>query len=633
MLTMPRSIARVALLIGIFCSWGISLLSAQPRNSTQDQYLQIYLAIQEAERTENSGQKATARGRYQSTLNQLKELQKSNPEWEPTIVRYRIKFLEDKLATLQNATDAQPSPSAPAPSVAKPAPEPEPEPEPQTSEMPPVPTPAQDPAPTPAAPPPAPAPEPAQALPPQPAPDNSAEMAQLRARITELETELAETKGKLASAEAEANKLREQITSLQAELADVKKASTAGTDQMNTLLEENKSLTAKLAEANAEIEKLKVGEKGSVANLEMQLKKSRDQLTMTKNENEALLKANEEFRKNLQDLQQNLAETAKQLEEARKQTPAPAPAAASDQTASLQKENEVLRNIVDRQLKEQARRDAAQRLALEEIQRLNVQSETLATQLQILGSPLVKLTEEELALLKVTQPSVQPPNPPPASSSNAKPPSVDIDQPSGTISAEIPQMAGFDKRPRVPEAFRSVAAEAQKLFAQQRFDEAAAKYQLILNSHPDSLYALSNLAVVRFQQQNYPEAEKYLRRCVELSPQDAFSHSILGIVLYQQGKFDDAVTVLTRAVALDPKDPKTRNYLGISASQKGMQESAEQQCRKAIELDETYGDAHFNLAVIYATQTPPAKELARRHYRRALELGVPRDDSLEAMIR
>ncbi|MFQ3671788.1 MAG: tetratricopeptide repeat protein [Verrucomicrobiia bacterium] len=626
---MPRLVALVALLFGIaYFGWVPTSALAQARTSPQDQYLQIYLAIQDAERTENSGQKATARGRYQSSLTQLKDLQKANPEWEPTIVRYRIKFLEDKLSALEGASDAQPS-SAPTPSVAAPVLPADPEPEPVESSVPPAPVPTTatiDPEPVAESPPP-PAPAPVEALPPPPAPDHSAETAKLQARITELETELAETKGKLASAEAEATKLREQISSLQSELAEVKKASAAGTDQMNTLLEENKALMAKLAEANAEIEKLKVGEKGSVANLEMQLKKSRDQLTMTKNENEALLKANEEFRKNLQELQQTLAENAKQLEEARKQAPAPAAAA----NAPLQKENEVLRNIVERQLKEQARRDAAQRLALEEIQRLNVQSETLATQLQILGSPLVKLSEEELALLKLTQPTVQSPEAP--ASAPAQPPTVQIDQPSGSISAEIPQMAGFDKRPRVPEAFRSVAAEAQKLFAQQRFDEAAAKYQTILNAHPDSLYALSNLAVVRFQQANYPEAEKFLRRCVELSPQDAFSHSILGIVLYQQGKFDDAVTVLTRAVALDPKDPKTRNYLGIAASQKGMQESAEQQCRKAIELDETYGDAHFNLAVIYATQTPPAKELARRHYRRALELGVPRDDSLEAMIR
>jgi len=83
---------------------------------------------------------------------------------------------------------------------------------------------------------------------------------------------------------------------------------------------------------------------------------------------------------------------------------------------------------------------------------------------------------------------------------------------------------------------------------------------------------------------------------------------------------------------LDPNDAKTRNYLGISSSHRGLQEAAEQECRKAIELDEGYADAHFNLAVIYATQKPPSKELAKRHYTRALELGVPKDPELERLL-
>ena len=141
-----------------------------------------------------------------------------------------------------------------------------------------------------------------------------------------------------------------------------------------------------------------------------------------------------------------------------------------------------------------------------------------------------------------------------------------------------------------------------------------------------------NLGVVRFQQQKYPEAEKALREAIRVAPNDAFSHSVLGIVLVQQEKYDDSIQILSRAVALDPNDAKTRNYLGISSSRKGLQEAVEQECRKAIELDEGYADAHFNLAVIYATQTPPAKELAKRHYNRARELGVPQDQELEKLI-
>ncbi|MEO0454836.1 MAG: tetratricopeptide repeat protein, partial [Verrucomicrobiota bacterium] len=284
------------------------------------------------------------------------------------------------------------------------------------------------------------------------------------------------------------------------------------------------------------------------------------------------------------------------------------------------REAEILKDVIRRQIKEQTRREVAKRMAMEELESLAIDSQRLKTQIDILGSPLVELTAEERALLKD--------------------PSADlvIDESAGEISANITtpeesKEVDYSTRPRIPRDFETTAEEAKRLFSQGRFDEAAQKYTEILNMYPESLYAISNLAVVRFQQSNYPETEELLKRAVKLAPQDGFSHSILGISLYQQGKHDEAVQFLSRAAALDPNDPKTRNYLGIAASQKGWQEAAEQECRKAIELDPQYGDAHFNLAVIYATQKPPARELARRHYNRALELGVPRDPQLEKIIR
>ena len=53
---------------------------------------------------------------------------------------------------------------------------------------------------------------------------------------------------------------------------------------------------------------------------------------------------------------------------------------------------------------------------------------------------------------------------------------------------------------------------------------------------------------------------------------------------------------------------------------------------KAIEINQKYADAHFNLAVIYATGKPPSKMMAKKHYAKAIELGAPPDASLEQLI-
>ena len=74
------------------------------------------------------------------------------------------------------------------------------------------------------------------------------------------------------------------------------------------------------------------------------------------------------------------------------------------------------------------------------------------------------------------------------------------------------------------------------------------------------------------------------------------------------------------------------NYLGITASQKGWQEAAEKEMLEAIASNPNYADAHFNLAVVYSTSQPPAKELARRHYEKALALGAPPDPTLDKLL-
>jgi len=589
------------------------------QESPQDQYLKIYLLIQEADKLETAGQKASAKERYKVGNERLKELQDNFPNWEPTIVKFRIKYTDDKVIALGDAVDENPGEViAPIPSDLISSP-------PTATAVPvadlpdmatvsdaslqptdpvaPILTPLQQldqQAPSPIV-------EPGMVSDPSMVtldPDASlinTSPEEMKSRIRDLESQLDMTRGQLETARTEAAQLRSRVQDLESKIQVALEGTTD--EKISMMMEENQRLKNQLAQTESMIGGIQGDDSSaSVMNLKEQVDKIQGQLQLAKQENTALRETSEEYRQQLADVQVQLDE-----------------ATSGAEITTLRQENDMLRSIVNRQLKEQARRDIGKRLALEELDALAIDSAKLVTQLDILGSPLVDLTEEEKAMLR-------------------RPTAGLVVESGGEFSAEMPSGDGalladdYSSRPRVPSEFKDFAEEANALFQQGKFDEAAAKYQTILNTYPESLYAISNIAVVRFQQGNYPIAEEHLRKAVKLAPQDAFSHSILGIVLYQQGKYDDAVQILSRATALDPNDPKTRNYLGISASQKGWQEAAEQECRKAIELDPQYGDAHFNLAVIYATQKPSAKELSKRHYNRALELGVPRDTQLESLF-
>jgi Flp pilus assembly protein TadD len=195
-----------------------------------------------------------------------------------------------------------------------------------------------------------------------------------------------------------------------------------------------------------------------------------------------------------------------------------------------------------------------------------------------------------------------------------------------------PDSARYSNQPRLPPDMHEVAQEATDLFENKHYDEAAAKYQTIIDKYPESLYAWSNLGVVRSQQGKLQEAMKALQQAVKLSPNDAFSYRNLGIVYYQLGQNDAAIDALERSIALDPSNVYSHDYLGCACSQKGWEEVAEKEFRKAIEIDDDFPDAHYNLAIVYAMQKPPMLELARRHYKRALELGLPKDPRLEKLL-
>ena len=562
--------------------------------SPQDDYLQIYVMINEGDKLGTAGQNSQAREKYETALTRLEKLKNENPEWEPTIVKYRIKYLNDKLAALKTAKETAPPP-APAPvekpKAVAPAPAPSETITPAKTETAPL----------------APAPAPA-AAPVATSDDPSA----LRQRIIQLTGDLESARTELKQAKADLDQALADKKGLQERL------SSAGSGDANVaaLQQENSALRAKLTSAEENLKKAAGGELGGeLASLRGQVESLEKKLAEANSKSAELTRANEDYKKQIADLtgQLQLAGTAGK----------------SDST--LAKENAMLRSILDRQLKEQARREAARRLVLDEFKNLAVSTEALKTQMEVLSSPLVALNAEEENMLKVSAPSLVAPEP---EAPAAAPASAGAGA-TATLSSAAEKPASpesYSEKPRIPEEFKDTAAKATSLYNEKKFDEAAAAYQEILNKYPQSIYALSNLGVVRFQQQKYPEAEKALREAIRVAPNDAFSHSVLGIVLVQQEKYDDAIQVLSRAVALDPNDAKTRNYLGISSSRKGLQEAAEQECRKAIELDESYGDAHFNLAVIYATQTPPAKELAKRHYNRALELGVPKDEELEKLL-
>jgi septal ring factor EnvC (AmiA/AmiB activator) len=474
--------------------------------------------------------------------------------------------------------------------------------------------------------------------------DNKAQAA-LRAEIALLKKTLASAEQGRTSAEkerdaatAKATEATKKVAAVAKERDDVVaqlKGAKDAEKRVQALVAENTDLTKKLADAEKSVRELsedKPKKEKELADVKQQIEQLQQQLLASQ-------KQNKEFEVKVADLRMQLDDASKQLEEAK------LTGVNAEETARLTRENEILRNIVIRERQEEARRDQAKKLMLAEFDKLKVKSDTLSEQIELLAQPVTKLTDEELALLRQPIVSISDNNPSAlkASFTFAKKTNVKVagsdgkektaPDEGGATATENRPAGDSNFHPHVPDDLVSTARDAKDSFEHGKYRTAEKLYQEILTKSPNNLYSLSNLGVVYFRTGKLKAAELTLKKAVALSPKDEFSHTTLGIVYYRQAKFDDALNELTKSLAINPKSATAHNYLGITASQKGWQEAAEKEMLEAIANNPDYADAHFNLAVIYATASPPARELAKRHYARATSLGAQPDSSLEKLLR
>jgi tetratricopeptide (TPR) repeat protein len=179
---------------------------------------------------------------------------------------------------------------------------------------------------------------------------------------------------------------------------------------------------------------------------------------------------------------------------------------------------------------------------------------------------------------------------------------------------------------------QSIATRALAAFRKNDLANAKKDFEKVLQLAPENAAALINLGLIAYREKNLNDAEKYLARAVRVAPEAGAAWLVLGIARYDAHKLDAALAALAQAVWLEPKDARGHQYLGATLGAKGWYSGAEEEMRKALEIDGDYGDAHYNLALLYLQRTPPAIELARRHYYKAIDLGTAPDAEVEKKL-
>src|SRR5882724_10328521 len=94
----------------------VSMVSAHGQGS-DDQYVHIYNQIQEGELLESNGQSNQALAKYLEAQTALQRFQRAHPEWNAPVVKFRLSYLESKIAGFSAKAPPPLAPPAVRPAV------------------------------------------------------------------------------------------------------------------------------------------------------------------------------------------------------------------------------------------------------------------------------------------------------------------------------------------------------------------------------------------------------------------------------------------------------------------------------------------------------------------------------------
>ncbi len=590
---------HVSLLICLAC---LSFAVPKAQAAAADElYVKIFNTVLQGDQLYQTGQGKQALEKYLVAQDELKKLQAAYKNWEPKLVAFRLQYLDDwiKRLNIQFPNTAMPKPAVAATQM------------------------ADDPG---------------------------------AAKLTGMEKQIRDLNNELIKARAEASGAQQKLKeALAARPKDVDPAEMAKAQQRAKDLQKAADLkqieledaTKRLAALNKERDDLQkritaLADKGEVPTLKKEnsaLKNKVDELTKRAaagDKSEALAAELAAAKAQLKAEQTRAAELAKanQKMEAILTDPNNATGITTDQFKAIEKKNRELEAAV-KALETQLQKGNTDATKLRQIEKeredLQKQLNDLRKQLddkKKVSSNATEQLEHELASARARVAALEARKTPYSAEELAL-----LKGSSAPVATPAPVAKSAKKTSAdLPPGAANVALEAQRAYAAQRFGEAEKKYLEVLALDPNNVYTLANLGAAELELNKLAEAEGHLQRALALESEDAFTLSLLGLLKFRQQKPEDAFDALSRAAKLDPDNAQTQNYLGLALAQRGQREAAEAAFRKAIQLAPGYAVAHYNLAVYYATQQPPTRELARWHYQKAVSTGHPKSGELEKLL-
>eukprot|EP00903_Cladosiphon_okamuranus_P003938 g3936.t1 len=394
-----------------------------------------------------------------------------------------------------------------------------------------------------------------------------------RRQMEALEKNLEEKSRQLKAANEQISSLKQELDESRAayqELWQEKEALLMERDQMSALLklnesgrieeliEQNMGLAKSLREANERVERMSKDSnaaKDDVIDALRDLAIAKSQINRLHQEKKDQDKRMEELRQRLRDEEMALMGGMVQADPA---------------------EVEMLREVIQRQLRVQERRNQAKELLVEAARSLGKEDESLNEAIKLFDGAELELSEEERELVADQQ----------------------VDGEFISPFARDRKTVGMATS-QLNKELESYDRAATKAYLAGRLLPTRELYEIMIEQHPGHVPALCKLGVVQMKLGETAKAVEAFQKAFELDNDNAYANRMLGFSYLKMGDMASAELYVQRAVELAPDDARSYLVLGTIDFQMNRLESAEANFKSSISVDPVPSEPYFNLAILH----------------------------------
>lgn len=407
------------------------------------------------------------------------------------------------------------------------------------------------------------------------------ELAQANQKIASLENDLATIRSDFQDLKQERDDLLREKEQMAALLA------TEEGDRIQQLVDQNMGLRKQLREAEENLDRLNLNQNAT----QDQLLEAMTDLSIAK--------------RNINDFKREKAAREKRIEELESRLRAESASLAANGTDPG--EADMLRAIIQKQLRVQERRRQQTEILLEAVNAKAEKDEKIREAVELIQGPELVLSPQEMDLLKtrgVDDEFVSP-----------------FRRPRDQVDASVAKLEG-ENLPYIEAATRA--------YVKGKYQSARELCEVVLDSNPGDTATMCRLGNVHLRLEDPAAAARVFSNAVVIDSNNPFAHRMLGYSRMLTGEYGEALESLKRGVELAPTNAYGRVTLGKLLFDLGQEEEAEEQLKSAIIQDDAMWEPHFNLAFLYAKQGK--KEQGLKYYQNALERGAAPDLALEKKL-